>query len=844
MRLPVDTEIPGPLYSGLHTNHKSVRILDGLHIPNELIQMASYSPNFGIPPSNEREETKILNEQLIQIHRITRHTTYPVFASKAQKEFIHRELVETAKNNQHTPTPSQTTIMNINKLATEFLKKNPHIIMNPADKGNINIICLKRTFDTLRDDHITDGINDGTYKQADINTTSISLMTGYLKIIRQLMKDWGIAIEPNMQREMRECIKLDRPPDNPTIRMKLPITYKTALEKHDIVHKPADLIFRPSTMTGLLKVHKPVTKFRPVINTMETIGKPIERWLRKILTHIVDCTNKISVKNSEEVVQKIATNFPRHHLPITHTMHTMDFQSMYTNVPTDEALEILKNILVTIMSYTPPPLQYSQQQPQANKNRDILEDLMMGISIETIINMVKFTTKSNNMFCINDRTFKQNKGLVMGASLSPILANIFLHHKIMKIIEHEHIDGLTILYADDLLHIGDPKDFNKLCNMIELNIPTMPITITKPEDTPTIFRPDVDIWKITRTMSIEFLELKIILKTSNISNSISHHWTAKSYDSGRMMNWNSYTRPAVKRNAIMGKLTKIVKLTTPQHIRNTMDKWFDMAIMADYPPRVLTDYAESALVVLDIKHGATYQQVKKWSRLYSRINHTNAGTNTNQAGTNTNQPQPQQGRRPLLETPQHEEELTPLSYPVITIDQHTPNTTNEMQPPTYARMVHTENHRILQDQINTVAPNIKLATKPSIKNSLKMHQPVNKSTNQHITDVVVTWQCERCVQKFIAIIVDESLATFFDREIPMDFPNATAISGHYGLHKRLPNKPRNFHIISKKGEEGLAKLTDRMLFYIHQNDHIIVGPYLNDKSFPGLFLRAKRMARH
>lgn len=66
----------------------------------------------------------------------------------------------------------------------------------------------------------------------------------------------------------------------------------------------------------------------------------------------------------------------------------------------------------------------------------------------------------------------------MGASLSLLLANIFLENEISKLIaENQPIEGLTMLYADDLLHIGPTNSFIQLVNRIENNISTMPITI-------------------------------------------------------------------------------------------------------------------------------------------------------------------------------------------------------------------------------------------------------------------------------------------------------------------------------------------------------------------------------
>lgn len=88
---------------------------------------------------------------------------------------------------------------------------------------------------------------------------------------------------------------------------------------------------------------------------------------------------------------------------------------MFTNIPVDKAMDIIKYLW--------------------DQNREL--SMEMERSMATSI--IEFYTTINSIFVSERRTFKQAKGLMMGAALSPIVAAITLDFTLQKITKEVRI---------------------------------------------------------------------------------------------------------------------------------------------------------------------------------------------------------------------------------------------------------------------------------------------------------------------------------------------------------------------------------------------------------------------
>jgi hypothetical protein len=132
---------------------------------------------------------------------------------------------------------------------------------------------------------------------------------------------------------------------------------------------------------------------------------------------------------------------------------------MYTNIPTVQVYEFIKDIL-------------NETVELPNRKTEIL-------------NLVK-TVLDQNYFTLNNEFYTQESGLAMGAPSSAILAEVFLqkveHNEIYRILRKHNIEGY-FRYVDDILIIYDLQSTNIENMLIEFNNIHKNIQYTREDET-------------------------------------------------------------------------------------------------------------------------------------------------------------------------------------------------------------------------------------------------------------------------------------------------------------------------------------------------------------------------
>lgn len=149
---------------------------------------------------------------------------------------------------------------------------------------------------------------------------------------------------------------------------------------------------------GQPKIHKDNEPIRPVVNAINSPTHKIAKLLDKIIRQEIILENNRSLKNREDLINKIQ-NIP---CPNSHLLTSFDIKNLYTNIPVEETLTILEKNL--------------------KKTNHLDND-----KITEIINLTKMTL-SQNYFEYNGDFYTQERGLAMGSPLSSIMADIFLNH--------------------------------------------------------------------------------------------------------------------------------------------------------------------------------------------------------------------------------------------------------------------------------------------------------------------------------------------------------------------------------------------------------------------------------
>ena len=204
------------------------------------------------------------------------------------------------------------------------------------------------------------------------------------------------------------------------------ITQYKSLIRHSFATLPVDIL--PSieeeqiqTFTGIPKVHKSPIKLRPIVNACSCYTTKLAKIINCILTPLLTLTNKLNplnVKNSDTFINKIKAIPPEEVKKLT--IDALDFESMYTNIPTDKLLANIRSLLNKFRHHVETDLKDVKKYVTAKNKYDLIPitnaQIMKMITIYLRFNYVKDGKK----------IFKQLKGIPTGGNCSPLLANLYL----------------------------------------------------------------------------------------------------------------------------------------------------------------------------------------------------------------------------------------------------------------------------------------------------------------------------------------------------------------------------------------------------------------------------------
>jgi hypothetical protein len=135
---------------------------------------------------------------------------------------------------------------------------------------------------------------------------------------------------------------------------------------------------------GTIKLHQENKSIRPIVNWKNSPGYKLARHVAKLLKYNIQLPNIFNVVNSRELIH----NLKRIKTPVNTKECSFDIRNMYTNIPQNELIHIIKDTL----EYNNTP---------ENQKQELI------ILVEAILNQ-------NYMQYMNQQ-YKQNEDLAMGA---------------------------------------------------------------------------------------------------------------------------------------------------------------------------------------------------------------------------------------------------------------------------------------------------------------------------------------------------------------------------------------------------------------------------------------------
>jgi hypothetical protein len=191
----------------------------------------------------------------------------------------------------------------------------------------------------------------------------------------------------------------------------------------------------------LPKLHKKKLGIRPIINCKNTTNEILSRFIDMILQPIVK-KQEFYIKDSQNLIQ-ITKNLVFKNKCY---LYSADFESLYTNIPFNDAITIVCDF--------------------------VKQEKVDGVSAFAFHQILSFILK-NNFFTFNDKTYLQIKGIAMGTTCAPSVANLYLcHYEILA-----KRNGILFLFdkrfIDDKIVIDDKKfgeDSLQIIYPIKLNV--------------------------------------------------------------------------------------------------------------------------------------------------------------------------------------------------------------------------------------------------------------------------------------------------------------------------------------------------------------------------------------
>ena len=309
---------------------------------------------------------------------------------------------------------------------------------------------------------------------------------------------------------------------------------------------------------GLIKMHK-TGKFRPIVTGFDTPTSGIEKYLKNILQKLV-LDNSFSVASTKDFKAEFAKNKFKYDKN-KHVFVSFDAVSLYTNVNVERTIEFVIDKLYE----NPELLQQYQNSPSDEppvKLSIIPKSTLKSIFIDVLL---KFNT-----FRAGEKIYSQKSGLVMGNSLSPILANIFCYLMEKQVILPKYNKSVMFYcrYVDDVFAILDKNVVESLLSEMNNFDPSLTFTLERADPT------------------LSFLDTEIYL--DNINN-LQHKHFRKEIASSVLHNFSSAISP--KKYLISTLCTEIYRHNSSNsnaiNLDNSLCKLKHQFLNNSYPEKLI-----------------------------------------------------------------------------------------------------------------------------------------------------------------------------------------------------------------------------------------------------------------
>ena len=279
---------------------------------------------------------------------------------------------------------------------------------------------------------------------------------------------------------------------------------------------------QPGRLYGLCKIHKESVNghkpFRPILSAINTPTYALSKFLIPLLEPITK--NDFVITDSFSFSNDVKTQ------NVNHFMVSYDVDSLFTNIPLNETIDICIEKLYT-------------------RRRNLVK----GLNKQEFRSLLELATKES-LFLFDKNYYSQTDGVAMGSPLGPTLANIFLCHyeeiwlsscpkQFKPTYYKRYVDDIFCLFKTE----QNAKQFQKFLNSRHKN---MNFSLEKEENA-----------------CLPFLDVKVTKSDTFITSLYK-----KPTFSGIYLNFKSYVPDTYKKGLIFCLLFRIYSICSNWHLIN------------------------------------------------------------------------------------------------------------------------------------------------------------------------------------------------------------------------------------------------------------------------------------
>lgn len=420
------------------------------------------------------------------------------------------KLVDLAHQYQCTPVSQTCQLSKQHIEQLKVLRKNKDVMILPPDKGS-GVVLLDRK--------------------------------DYIEKMTAILSDQAkFSIDP-IQKDAVQKVE-----SNITERLK-------SLQCKGIINEQTFKQLRPKGTTtprmyGIPKMHKPGMPLRPILSMVASPYHELAKWLVDAIEPVRKGFTPHSLKDTFEFIEHVSKVNTTGKVMIS-----FDVESLFTNVPLDEVI----NIITNFVSHNPS----SCKVPAAE-----LSELLKACTTSV-------------QFLFDGKFYRQVNGVAMGSPLGPVLADIFMGY--MEQILSTELNHLTFYkrYVDDIFVICDQSQvgyIHKLLNSVHQNL-----KFTYEEES---------------NNQLSFLDVCLIKRNDG---SLSRAIHRKPTWSGQYIHFKSFAPIKYKRGLVRCLFERVKRIATSDQVEKELSILHETLKENGYPTRFIDKYSKgkSVRVVTD-----------------------------------------------------------------------------------------------------------------------------------------------------------------------------------------------------------------------------------------------------